>query len=222
MQIETFQNVLRQIFEQVEPAWRAQVIKNFRESAKYQFDYWIEKLAKPWPHDETGWSNRQIYDARHAAKPGQYVGKRELPRNAPYETEPYKNVEWWAWVQSHQSRYFTDYKKAEADANRFVDNAKDHFIYKQAKKLMNACKLKTKTPNVSGELILGSVITGHLDVVFGKDSFVLTMKIITNCRHSWKGTTYFNQFPSRFTEVKKNGEPVVGKNISEKWMGENF
>jgi hypothetical protein len=196
---------LTELFESVEPQFRAATIERYRRHAELTHRSWLERMAKPKPAD--------LRLAREALRLPEYTKS----------TKGSWNPTWEVMVQDIAAGLFIiDYARAEQDANRSVSSAKEHFIAKQSKKLANATKRRKGTPKLRGELKCDSVVTGHLMVLYNaQDHFILTMNMIVNHRYQ-RGYTSFYQFPARFTNVHIDGVLQTGSRISEFWMGENF
>jgi len=217
--IKTFESILKAMFEQIEPAFKERMIADFRGLAERQGKFWETKKTEPWP-DESKLNWRAKDELRRKALPGQYVKLKKDPED--FRTSGQDNAQW--WEQITKLTHTIDYALAEKNALDVVASAKSHFIIKQSKKLDNACaKHPRAKPAVGGSLTLSNPITGLISVKLKEGlSFALSMSIIVNCRynHSKGSTTYFNQFPSRFSDVVKDG--VAVKSPSEAWMKENF
>lgn len=203
-----FETKLTEMFSVVEPAFRKATLLRYREAADRQLAGWLRLLEGDEPP-------RNMYYNIVTSQP-QYV--RRLKSSDSYE---HPNA--WELKQTiaKTGGYRADYEKAKKDANALVDQAKQHFISKQTKKLTTATKLRTDTPKLGGTLSFnGVVVTGHLLVTYGDSLFRLDMSMIYNHRYE-RGYTEFYQFPARFKTVVIAGERATGR-ISEKWMSENF
>jgi len=196
-----FADKLLAMFEEVEPDFRAALIKQYREIADRQLEVWLKSLEGPEPTGRFAWEQR---------RPPEFVTHDEAL--API----------WSNYQKFRSVFRADYKKAERTANTSVDNAKLHFISKQSKKLANATKLAKGKPKLTGHLALRvMVVTGSLLVEYKRSKFTLTMSMIVNYRHQ-RGFKSFYQFPARFANVEIDGIPQIGTRVSEAWMEKNF
>jgi hypothetical protein len=219
--IKTFESILKAMFEQIEPAFKERMIADFRGLAERQGKFWETKKTEAWP-DESKLNWRAKDELRRKALPGQYVKLKKDHNNDSVLLNLRDNAQWWEHIKllSHT----IDYALAEKNALDVVASAKSHFIVKQSRKLDNACAKHPKAkPAVGGSLTLSNPITGLISVKLKEGlSFALNMSIIVNCRYNNRkgSTTYFNQFPSRFSDVIKDGQPV--KSPSEAWMAENF
>lgn len=218
--LKAFQATLKGMFEQIEPQFLELMISDFKGMALRQGAAWETRKEQPWP-DESNMQWRQRDDLRRKAHPGKYVKLAKDPNNDSVLLNLRDNAQWWEHIKL--IKHTINYKLAEDDATAIVRSAKEHFIVKQSQKLANACARHTKAPKLGGSLTIGNPITGRIEVSFSaKDSFALNMSIIVNHRYNRMKDdyTYFNQFPSRFSDVIKGGEPV--KNPSEAWMQANF
>ena len=199
----TFADKLTQMFEQIEPEFRATTLENYKNRATNDLESWLKLLDGPQPVGREGLRLRMP----------QYV----TTTGGSYSLH-------WPRLQEDRRRglFVADYVSAERDATRAVDFAKQHFVGKQTKKLTNATKNHAGQPKIGGYLKFDSgIITGALVVKYDNgDEFVVSMSIITNHRYE-KQYTSFHQFPARFGGVKLKGEAVKGR-ISEIWMETNF
>ena len=127
--------------------------------------------------------------------------------------------------------YVPNYALAEKMAVEYVDQAEQHFVAKQSKKLASACG-ERPIVKIKGELRLAGIVTGHMVVTvqprrpaLGDDSFRVEMDIITNYRYGHNSAngrlTVYAQFPARYKDVRIGGE-VVKKSAGEKWMKDTF
>lgn len=195
---------LTELFEAVEPQFRAAQVAKYRETANNQLAAWLQRLEGPEP------DRKQRYYV-DLTRPPQYVGFKQATSRFD-----------WAWMQANKADYFADLERAESDANTSVDQGKAHFISKQSKKLDTATKNYKGRGRIkiSGELRFRVLIEGHLDVQFAADSrFRLAMSMIVNYRYK-SGFKSFYQFPARFQGVVIRG--VKLDKPSEARMAELF
>lgn len=194
---------LTEMFEKVEPEFRAAMIQKYKSAAAAQLTHWLTLLEGPEPQ-RGRW----------------YFEQTSVPTYVKCLASTY-SPHWQSKVDlAKNGQWVANYELAERDANRSVDQAKSHFINKQSKKLANATKLHKGKPTLTGILKLNLVIEGHLLVSYKNgDGFRLDMSMIVNHRYQ-RGCTTFYQFPARFKDVSMKDE--LPKTISEKWMSEHF
>lgn len=221
-----FTDNLKALFEQIEPELRAARVKSYRERAQREFDAWKNRLNGDKPADlTTGPFYQRDKPTREAMEKPRYIAAKAEATDGRYvyvsESERWNRFR----DQINAGAYYVDMYSAERDANAEVDYAKAHFIAKQAKKLTKATEGVTATSaQVVGSLgYSAGRMTGHLDVDFGNgNTFSLDMSITSNCRYSGRRrTTYFYQYPARFTRVTMDHKRVTTR-VSEGWMAENF
>ena len=201
-----FTKILTDMFETVEPAFRANQVNQYRALAIGQCKFWIEAILAL-----EGLEQAECYRQFHR------LGHLEFVRF----TTPTLTHSPAAYIQAAKAGVFAPaYEKSERAANDTVDYAKCHFIGKQTKKLSNATKNCTAEPEVESSLSFNGVVTGFLRLIYPDAGFTVMMSIITNYRHE-RGFTSFHQFPARFTNATMHGKPVTAR-LSEAWMSENF
>ncbi len=208
--MKTFNEKLTAMFEEIEPEFLAKQKERFKNMATSQFEGWMSYLNGPKP---TKTEKRSFWQIR-------------MPEFVKVKSGSY-SVQWEA-LQSAKERgeFSADYAKAEREAIDTVKYAKLHFITKQDKKLTNATKSHTGSPELSGRLGFNSVgvITGVLIASYENgDQFQVDMSVIVNYRYNSRsgGSGGFYQFPARFALARIGGESVKAR-LSEKWMSENF
>jgi hypothetical protein len=204
---KTFETALTAIFEAVEPEFRKRTVEHYRDIAKQQHSGWLNRLKEPEPV-------RSMLYFEITSPPKYSVIKAKDSRTPAYAG---------TWAQKQQANWQCDLNAAEKDANRSVDQAKEHFVSKMTAKLTNATKLRKDKPTLTGKLQFnGIVVEGDLYVEYKcGDYFRMTMQIITNYRH---GHSYY-QFPARFKDVGFGPKParlIPHGPYSEAWLAKNF
>jgi hypothetical protein len=201
-----FNDLLTELFEQVEDDFETALVARYRLMAKAQHESWLKRLEGPEP-PLGGFQSP--------------YGLRNRPQYVTWEGNRNSNCLYyeptiWGIKAAHTHQYGIDYETAERDARMQVKLAKRNFVAKQSAKLENACG--DRAVKVEGKLSLETdIITGALFVADEPDSFRLEMTIKQNCSSLGK---WFWQFPARFLSVCLGGEHHKSK--SEKWMKENF
>jgi hypothetical protein len=201
--MNSFNQRLTELFEQVEPQFRADTIARYRAVAENQFKGWVTMLEGPEPPQGPWYS----------------VGTA-CPDYVTWDGG--MGTTWKAKVDALKAgKYRINYQKAGRDANDSVTYAKQHFIAKQTKKLVNATKLRKDRPAIEGMLVYNVLIEGTLIVKYPNgDYFVINMSMIVNHRYE-RGYKSFYQFPARFSQAVINETKVTAR-LSEKYMSENF
>lgn len=198
-----FTQRLTELFEQVEPQFRADTVARYRSQAEGQLAGWLKQLEGPepkrgpWYHTVTACPEYVTWDSA-------------------------LGTSWEAKVRAAKAgKYRANVERAERDANDSVDYAKAHFIAKQAKKLTNATKLQAGRPTIAGRLVYNVLIEGTLTVAYpNKNCFTIEMSMIVNHRYE-RGAKSFYQFPARFVAAQLGGHRVSAR-LSEKWMSKHF
>lgn len=194
---------LTNLFGKVEPQFRLDTIARYVERANNNFALWIATLTGPEPPRD-----RHYHDAVRCPQYVTWTGGM--------------GSSWAAKVEaSKRGEFRADIKLATTDAIASVTYAREHFIAKQSKKILNATTHREDRPTIAGTLKYKVLIEGTLSFDYPNgDHFDIVMSMIVNHRYT-RGYTSFYQFPARFTNVKLAGEVVTAR-LSELWMAENF
>ena len=204
---------LERMFGKVEPEFKLRMHLRYKDEAESQLKAWQQHLRQ----NDTG----MVGDPRgrmREIQSGQYV---RYPSNG-YCCEP----RFWAQKRESASLYYADYVRAEKDADRAVDQARQQFLYRQGLKIATALSGRTDLKTVSGNITtINGVVEGSINVFCANgDGFGLYTRLIVNCRTSPQYLTFF-QYPSRFFDIKKHepdGSGYVHGAKSEAWMKGNF
>ena len=231
------------MFETIEPAWVEAETKRLQNTAKYNLQSWLDRLAKPFEeatqHVKHSWDFRpsQYVTTSHKEKPFKpYDERTPAEREEDSALYAYKNGGPGSLRQCYEGAkiiaaaggFKANLAGAAADARKNVAAAKASFVAKQTKKI-GAAVGGRPIEKIAGELTYSGAITGYLNVeIVGGDFFGCAMSIVWNntpAHRNWGGggTTFYVQFPTRFASVQIAGAtPAKGTKLSEKWMIENF
>lgn len=137
-----------------------------------------------------------------------YIHETSLTVRAPHSLVQYREA-------YAAGLYVANVEAATKDGEEAYRNTREAFILHTIEKLGYACQgVSLKDAAFQGDITLGRMIEGYLNVTFGSTTIRVTLQVKTNYRYGRNSEnghlTVYSQYPLRFVYAVVNGEQLSG------------